>query len=258
MHVSRLVNHHAETRIAHRGEGGSLAREVGRLGFAGLVRQQWDKAAAASPANSAASCILATFPARSAAAAQSPSTAATNAPTAAAALAAAPAAAAHPAGTGQVTESGAPLIVLNSEPACGQQKDTNPAYYNPYFTTATTRQHAGYVTGYDKWFQIITVCPQDQYTWPAGYSATEEGAQEALRIVQQYVPEAKIQAYRFVGQEHGPDSHSIELPDGNSLNAGLLLEAYYHQGFGVTSLSDTELRVQLGWPTDAPAPTGAA
>ena len=255
MHVSRLGNHSAETLIAPRGEGRNPASDVGRLGFAGLVRQLLKSAGRDSPLNSVASSILAACEANAAASAQALSVVAANAPTAASV--APPADAPHPAGTGQVTESGAPRIALNSEISWDHRDFDGPAAYNPYYATSLSPTREGYVEGFDKWFQSITVGPENNNVWPAAYSATEEGAQEALRIVQQYVPDAKILAYRFVGQEVGPLSHAIELPNGMRLNAGLLLDAYYHQGFGVNSLSDAELRVQLDWPADAPAPSRA-
>ena len=81
------------------------------------------------------------------------------------------------------------------------------------------------------------------------YSATSEGAQEALRLVQQYDPGATLGSSRF-GASGGPwladkDTREITLSNGNRLNAGLLLGNYYNQGQGVTARSDQTLQLAV-------------
>ena len=296
MFVSRVENHVVEPRTGRRAENQSLASEIGQLGFAGLVRQDLDSAACATPSSSVASSILAAASqAAAAVTAESPAAAATDVSTAVSSPSSAAAAAdvstavsspspatvaadvsaavsspspatvaaqtvapvagsadaEQPPGTGLVTASGAPLIVLNAEPSWDARGYTSPAVYNPYYGTSLSPTREGYVKGFEKWFQTITVGPPYNYTWAPAYSATAEGAEEALRLVRQYVPDAKIVAYLFVGQDGDQISHSIELPDGTRLNAGLLLDSYYHQGCGVDSNSDAFLRTQVGLPGNA-------
>ncbi|MGA2325291.1 MAG: hypothetical protein ABSH05_03300 [Bryobacteraceae bacterium] len=262
--MSRVENHVVEPRTGRRAENQSLASEIGQLGFAGLVRQDLDSAACATPSSSVASSILAAASqAAAAVTAESPAAAAADvsaavsspSPATVAAQTVAPVAgsadAEQPPGTGLVTASGAPLIVLNAEPSWDARGYTSPAVYNPYYGTSLSPTREGYVKGFEKWFQTITVGPPYNYTWAPAYSATAEGAEEALRLVRQYVPDAKIVAYLFVGQDGDQISHSIELPDGTRLNAGLLLDSYYHQGCGVDSNSDAFLRTQVGLPGNA-------
>jgi len=131
-----------------------------------------------------------------------------------------------------VTASGAPSIVLSTTPSWDARNCTGPEIYNPYYGTATSPTRPGYVAGFDDWFQTITMGPPTNGTLMPAVSATEEGAQEALRLVQQYVPDAKIVDYMVTGQVGDQVSHAIELPDGQMLNAGLVLDSYYHQGCG--------------------------
>ena len=77
----------------------------------------------------------------------------------------------------------------------------------------------------------------------ANYS-TEEGAQEALRIVKQFAPDAEV--VQSVWQS-GPFSvdkplYEIDLGDGRRLNAGGVLCGYYNQGYGVAISSDETIR----------------
>jgi hypothetical protein len=156
-----------------------------------------------------------------------------------------------PPGTGLVTASGAPSIVLNTQPSWDARNCTGPEIYNPYFGTSTSPTRPGYVTGFDNWFQTITMGPPTNGTLMPAVSATEEGAQEALRLVQQYVPGATIVSYMVTGQVGGQVSHAIELPDGTMMNAGLVLDSYYNQGCGVNSTSDALLRQFLNLPAGA-------
>ncbi|HOQ47099.1 MAG TPA: hypothetical protein PLA43_03670 [Bryobacteraceae bacterium] len=138
----------------------------------------------------------------------------------------------------QVTESGAPKIVP-CDPWPGY---SGPAATNPYFGLPLRE---GNVVGFSNWFQSIEIGGLGACTLPPAFSATEEGAQEALRLVQQYVPEARIQPYIYTGQIGSTRSHAIVLPNGEWLNAGLLLDAYYHQGMGVDANSDAMLKAEI-------------
>lgn len=152
---------------------------------------------------------------------------------------------ATPAGLGVLTASGAPDIRLN-EPVSNQYKYTGPASTNPYFTTPSNPLRAGYVLGFGKWFNNAEILGGKTGPMQANqsYFATEEGAKEALRLVQQYEPEATIVQMTWGG---GPYSASslmpyISLPGENRLlNAGGLLASYYHGGSGVTTSSDADL-----------------
>ncbi len=167
-----------------------------------------------------------------------------------------PAPAASP--RGQLTASGAPLISLSATPAPNPWDYQGPAAHNPYYITPGTPMEEGLVQGYELWFQPAQVCisetpgaaPTVAYTMRV---TTEEGAQEALRLVQEYVPEATLEATVF-GAQGGSwcadrPTHYIVLPGGCSLNAAAILDSYYHRGRGVTALSDLSLRAELRWQT---------
>jgi hypothetical protein len=262
------------------------ASDIGGFSFAGLMQQEFAAKADAAPATPVAVSSLAAAPATlgspapvpistarpAVESAPAPAVAAAQAAVAysptvatvstAAAVADSPAVAAvskatvaasaeNPPGTGQVTASGAPSIMLNTEPSWDARNCTGPEIYNPYYGTSTSPIRPGYVTGFDNWFQTITLGPPSNSTLTAAVSATEEGAQEALRLVQQYVPDAKIVDYMVTGQVGGQVSHAIQLPDGTMLNAGLVVDSYYHQGWGVDSNSGALLRQFLNLPADA-------
>lgn len=148
-----------------------------------------------------------------------------------------PAAVSSQAQTGQTTSSGAPEIVLNTGLEGAEQ--------NPYFGIFKE----GAVTGYTKWFQAedgaITARGSTMYR---GLAATAEGAEEALRLVQQYEPAATMRKVYLPGQEGqagDPCAYLIDLPSGRNLNAGLVLEMYYQQGWGVDQQSEAKLRNEV-------------
>lgn len=141
-------------------------------------------------------------------------------------------------GCSMVAESGAPKIVP-CDPWPGY---SGPAATNPYFGLPLRE---GNVAGFSNWFQSIEIGGLGACTLPPAFSATEAAAQEALRLVQQYVPEARIQAYVYTGQIGSTRSHAIVLPNGEWMNAGLLLDSYYHQGRGVDSNSDAMLKAEI-------------
>jgi hypothetical protein len=150
------------------------------------------------------------------------------------------------AGGGLTTESGAPLIRNNDQPAKNQYGYTGPATNNPYFTTPSNPLREGYVTGFNKWFENPMILGGLNGPVPANkmqYS-TEEGSQEALRIVQQFVPEATVVKSTWQSGPYVVDKpiYEVELADGRRLNAGGVLTGYYNQGFGVTVSSDETIR----------------
>ena len=151
-----------------------------------------------------------------------------------------------PAGGGSVTSSGAPQISLSDTPAANQYGYTGPAARNPYFTTPSNPLREGYVAGFHNWFQDAMMLGGMNGPMPANklFYATEEGAQEALRIVEQFSPGAKVVKDDWTS---GPfsiskPSYLIDLGDGRTLNAGGVLNSYYNQGLGVTASSDETIR----------------
>lgn len=151
-----------------------------------------------------------------------------------------------PEGGGLTTESGAPLIQNNEQPTKNQYGYTGPATNNPYFTTPSNPLRDGYVTGFNKWFQDAMILGGLTGPIPANkmqYS-TEEGAQEALRIVKQFVPEATVVKSTWQSGPFIVDKpiYEIELSDGRRLNAGGVLTGYYNQGYGVAVTSDETIQ----------------
>jgi hypothetical protein len=160
-----------------------------------------------------------------------------------------------PASTGQVTASGAPLITPSATPMQNQWGYTGAAATNPYFTTPSNPLQPGYVTGFANWFSPINVTGTSNapgggaYTMNGSYGTTQEGAQEALRLVQMYAPGATIVSNQF-GSGGGPyqadaPCNEIQLPNGSQMNAGLVLNDYYNGGQGVTTMSDTRLKLDV-------------
>jgi hypothetical protein len=151
-----------------------------------------------------------------------------------------------PCGGGLVTASGAPKIADNAVPTRNQYNYTGPAAKNPYFTNPGNPLREGYVAGFNNWFiNNPAIVGPNQKSTPANpvYYATEEGAKEALRLVQQYEPGAQLVSRAWGG---GPflsnqPMYSITLPNGKELNAGGILESYYNHGCGVAISSDWEL-----------------
>lgn len=150
---------------------------------------------------------------------------------------------------GKVTASGAPSVVRLTKPVANQWGYTGEAAYNPYFITPSNPLRDGFVTGFSNWFEGNHISGISSADMNPSYSATPEGAQEALRLVQQYDPGATLGSSRF-GSYGGPwladkDTREIMLSNGNRLNAGLLLGSYYSQGQGVTARSDQMLQLTI-------------
>lgn len=154
-----------------------------------------------------------------------------------------------PAGGGRVSATGAPVITPNGQPAKNQHNYAGPAAFNPYFTTPSNPLRADYVLGYQNWFRDSTIYGGIYGPVPANraYFTTEEGAQEALRLVREYEPGAELTQRSWGG---GPFSASnsmyyIQLSGDRMVNAGLVLNGYYNGGQGVTPSSDELLASEL-------------
>ena len=148
-------------------------------------------------------------------------------------------------GGGRVTASGAPDIQVNANATPNQYNYSGPGAFNPYFTTPSNPLRAGYVLGFSNWFRDATVYGGITGPMPANraFFATAEGAQEALRLVQQYEPQAQLTEVPWGG---GPFSatntmYYVQLPGDRLMNAGLVLHGYYNGGSGVCVESDVLL-----------------
>lgn len=154
---------------------------------------------------------------------------------------------------GKTTASGAPEIKLAQDPVANAWNYAGPAAKNPYFMTTGTAPDTSTVKGYSNWFANVTVYSGitngvDHVVNPMN-SATLEGAKEALRLVQMYEPNAQLESVRM-GEGAGPyladgPTYSVVLPDGSRLNAGAILNSYYHGGAGVSAESDMSLAAEV-------------
>ena len=149
------------------------------------------------------------------------------------------------AGGGRVSGSGAPLIEVNESGAPNQYNYAGPAACNPYFTTPSNPLRPGYVLGFSNWFRDATVYGGVTGPMPANrtFFATAEGAQEALRLVQQYEPQAQLTEVPWGGGPFSADNTMfyVQLPGDRLMNAGLILNGYYNGGNGVSVESDVLL-----------------
>ena len=157
---------------------------------------------------------------------------------------------AMPVGGGDVTASGVPVIALSKDPAANQYGYTGMAARNPYFTTPSNPLRPGYVLGFQNWFEETSIMGGASGPVAANkvFYASTDGADEALRLVQQLVPDAKITSDIWSGGIFSANkpTYSIEFSDGRKFNAGGLLASYYNQGYGVTASSDDTLKRVLG------------
>ena len=153
------------------------------------------------------------------------------------------------AGGGQQTASGAPLIQPNTTPTSNQYGYAGPAAYNPYFTNPGNPLREGYVLGFGNWFQSAQIVgPKSTVSANELNYATQDGANEALRLVQQYAPKAELTSETFASGPFAADKPMwmVAMPDGRMLNAGNILNAYYNHGCGVCVSSDAELQQAIG------------
>jgi hypothetical protein len=154
-----------------------------------------------------------------------------------------------------VTASGAPQIILSPTPVPNPWDYQGPAASNPYYTQPGVPMRDGFVAGYENWFETCTVLPGADLTGGEHTIrvASHEGAQEALRLVQQYVPGASVRASdpgAFAGPWYGDKpALYIALPNGGRLDAAAILDSYYDRGRGVSALSDLVLHAELRWQT---------
>lgn len=155
-----------------------------------------------------------------------------------------------PTSIGLLTDSGAPLIEISDEAAANAWNYTGPASHNPYFCTSSNPLREGYVKGYDNWFETVNIQGPNGYEMNSTYTANAEGAAEALRIVQQFVPGATLTS-SVVGEGTASPWRSdkavyeIELPNGARVNAGRVLSGYYNNGMGVDSSRDEVIQSEL-------------
>jgi hypothetical protein len=148
-----------------------------------------------------------------------------------------------PAGGGLVSASGAPVIRLNTAAARNQYDYAGLGAFNPYFTTPSNPLRPGYVAGFENWFRDASIYGGNNGPVPANrlFFASAEGAQEALRLVQQYEPGAQLIEKPWGGGPYSANNtmYYVQLPGEDRLvNAGMLLNDYYHGGGGVTASSD--------------------
>jgi hypothetical protein len=150
-----------------------------------------------------------------------------------------------PGGGGRLSSSGAPAIQVNEQPTQNQYNYSGPAAFNPYFTNPGNPLRPGYVLGFSNWFHNSTVYGGITGPMPANrtFFATAEGAQEALRLVRQYEPEAKLTEAEWGGGPFSANNRMfyVELPGNRMMNAGLVLNGYYNGGNGVSVESDVLL-----------------
>ncbi|HUS06334.1 MAG TPA: hypothetical protein VMZ52_08565 [Bryobacteraceae bacterium] len=156
-----------------------------------------------------------------------------------------------PAGGGKVTATGSPVIQLNEKAAGNQYNYAGRAARNPYFTSPSNPLRSGYVLGFENWFDENQVMGGVAGPVPMNkrWSASAAGAQEALRLVREYLPEATLGSTRW-GEGGGPfaaarPTQEIVLADGRRFNAGAILNSYYTGGEGVTAYSDKMLEALL-------------
>ncbi len=146
---------------------------------------------------------------------------------------------------GKQTASGAPLIEVESAPISNQWGYTGPASKNPYYSTPSNPLRDGLVKGFENWFASVSLTNKmsgEVTPVPSSERATVEGAQEAVRIVKMFDANAQLSSFRF-GENGGPyvenaPTYEVKLSDGRTLNAGLVLQYYYHHGQGVDAGSD--------------------
>jgi hypothetical protein len=153
---------------------------------------------------------------------------------------------AMPAGGGNTTANGSPVITLNATPAANQYNYSGPAARNPYFTTPSNPLREGYVAGFQSWFTEAFITGGKDGPVPANKTlfTTQEGADEALRLVQEHFPDAEIVQHTWGGGPFSASRPSFHIKYGGErlINAGGILHSYYNQGYGVTTASDGDLR----------------
>jgi hypothetical protein len=146
-----------------------------------------------------------------------------------------------------------PTVTISPTPAPNDWGYKGPAAHNPYFHTTGIAPDYGFVPNFYGWFQAvavynITTGNVDHYIDPRA-CASLEGAQEALRLVHMFEPGARLEWIRVEeGGLYYADrlTPQIVLPGACRLNAGTVLNNYYHGGAGVSAESDMALAAELG------------
>lgn len=145
-----------------------------------------------------------------------------------------------------------PNVTLLPSPMKNDWGYKGPGAYNPYFCPTGTAPDRSRVPNFYGWFNAVAVYNTTNDTvnhWiDPRACASVEGAQEALRLVQMFVPAATL---GWIRVEEGGIYYAdkltpqIVLPNGKRLNAGTILNSYYHAGAGVSAQSDIELAAEL-------------
>ncbi len=103
------------------------------------------------------------------------------------------------------------------------------------------------LSAFDQWFETVrvNVLPGygESYTLRRTMCPTNEAAQEALRLVQQHAPEARLEAFEWGGWPFKGEKPiwTVVLPGGHRLSAGLVVAHYYNNGYGPTAESRARL-----------------
>ncbi len=103
------------------------------------------------------------------------------------------------------------------------------------------------LSAFDQWFETVrvNVLPGygESYTLRRTMCPTAEAAQEALRLVQQHAPAAKLEAFDWGGWPYRGERPiwTVVLPGGQRLSAGLIVAHYYNNGYGPTAHSRQRL-----------------
>jgi hypothetical protein len=111
------------------------------------------------------------------------------------------------------------------------------------------------------WFSSVNVTAAQgyapSYTMNQNQTASQSGAEEALRLVQRFVPGASMESGYFGGGPWSSDNpiYYVALPNGERLNAGLILDTYYNHGQGEAGASRT-LALELSHLTGGVNVTG--
>jgi hypothetical protein len=147
--------------------------------------------------------------------------------------------------------AGSPFGVRTPRQAAAKQAnaDTSPAEAAGPETGAAAGTA---VPTFQDWFATVNVSAAaglpGAYTMNQSHTATPTGAEEALRLVQQFVPGASLEANPFGdGVHYASDKpvYDVVLPNGLHMNAGLILDGYYNRGLTSVTASGN-LAQELG------------
>jgi hypothetical protein len=104
------------------------------------------------------------------------------------------------------------------------------------------------MAAFDGLFQTVQVSVPpaygNNYTLLRTMCATEAAAREALQLVQKYEPGATLRQTPWgSGRPYLGDKPiwEVELPNGERMNAGLIVAQYYRNGWGANAASEAEI-----------------